>query len=41
MKNVNEDIRENAFFDQTYLDMWGINSNEEMFFYYDESNNCR
>lgn len=34
-------MKKNAFLDQTYLDMWGINTNEEMFFYYDESNNCR
>lgn len=30
-----------ASFDQNYFDMWGVNTKEEMFFYYDESNNCR
>lgn len=29
------------FHDKQYTDMWGINPNEEMHFYYDESNNCR
>ena len=41
MKDIDKEIKENYFFDQTYLDMWGINPKEEMFFYYDESNNCR
>ena len=41
MVKVDENMKKNAFLDQTYLDMWGINTNEEMFFYYDESNNCR
>ena len=34
-------ISDNAFLDQAYFDMWGINSKEEIYFYYDESNNCR
>lgn len=29
------------FSDSGYLEMWGINPNEELHFYYDESNNCR
>lgn len=31
----------NPFFDKRYLDMWGVNTEEDLHFYYDESNNCR
>lgn len=31
----------NLFLDQDYYNMWGVNTKEKMFFYYDESNNCR
>ena len=31
----------NPFLDQGYYNMWGVNTKEKMFFYYDESNNCR
>lgn len=29
------------FYDKRYLEMWGVNAEEEIHFYYDESNNCR
>lgn len=31
----------NPFFDKEYFAMWGVNTEEELHFYYDESNNCR
>lgn len=31
----------NPFSDKEYLAMWGVNTEEELHFYYDESNNCR
>ncbi len=27
--------------DEVYFKMWGVNADEKMFIYYDESNNCR
>ena len=31
----------NPFSDKDYLSIWGVNTEEKMHFYYDESNNCR
>ena len=31
----------NPFSDKDYLSIWGLNTEEKMHFYYDESNNCR
>lgn len=31
----------NPFADEEYLHMWGVNTEEKLNFYYDESNNCR
>ncbi len=41
MENVDKKINGTLFPDQIYFDIWGVNTKEEMFFYYDESNNCR
>ena len=30
-----------SFSDKEYYAMWGVNTEEDMHFYYDESNNCR
>ena len=35
------DEKHNSFSDKEYFSMWGVNTEEEMHFYYDESNNCR
>lgn len=34
-------IKNNPFSDSVYCAMWGVNTSEELHFYYDESNNCR
>ena len=31
----------NPFCDKEFLSMWGVNTEEKLHFYYDESNNCR
>ena len=36
---INE--KHNPFSDKEYFSMWGVNTEEDMHFYYDESNNCR
>lgn len=35
------DDEHNSFSDKDYFSMWGVNTEEDMHFYYDESNNCR
>lgn len=35
------DVEYNPFSDKKYYDMWGVNTEEKLHFYYDESNNCR
>lgn len=35
------DEEHKPFSDKEYFSMWGINTEEDMHFYYDESNNCR
>ena len=35
------DVENNPFSNKKYYDMWGVNTEEKLHFYYDESNNCR
>ena len=40
-RRLQMDEEYNPFCDKEFLSMWGVNTEEKLHFYYDESNNCR